>query len=102
MPSLAGVCQRPRRLRLAVFDSAPESTECAIASSTETGSSSPTSDIPGWLVFPGAAANSFGWCLRGTAQRAQQDLRSKCSAGVDEENHGATHAQEYRSRPFSD
>src|ERR1700733_5140680 len=102
MPSLAGVCQRPRRLRLAVFLSTTASTECAIASSRETGSSSPTSGIPGWLVSPGAAANSVGWCLRETDQRAQQGLRSKCSAGVDEENHGATHAQEYRSRLFSD
>src|ERR1700737_1678543 len=102
MPSLAGVCQRPRRLRLAVFVSTPASTECAIASSRETGSSSPTSGNPGWLVFPGGVANSFGWYLRGRDQRAQQGLRSKCSAEVDEENHGATRALEYRSRLFSD
>src|ERR1700741_334887 len=101
MPSLAGVCQRPQRLRLAVFVPAPVSTEYAIASSTETGSSSPTSGNPGWLVSPGGAANSFGWYLRGTDRRAQQGLRSKCSAGVDEESHGATRAQEYRSRLFS-
>ena len=56
------------------------STECAIVSSIETGSSNPISDIQGWLVFPGEGANSFRWCRRGKDQHVQQAPSFKVSS----------------------